>query len=144
MPAKKGSKNLVHKQSLLGTFQKNKRTILDMEDKIENQEKLITEHQVIFSANEEVLKKLTVDIDNTRRKVSRKQQKLKCLQTQSNLLSDSKIDSLARNEEDVYISSNTIKKRKANPTTHELNQKAKQIRRYCCVQCNSRIFFQFV
>ena len=41
-------------------------TYYDMEDKIKNQEKVITEHKVIFSANA-AIKQLTVYIDNTRR-----------------------------------------------------------------------------
>ena len=52
MPAKKGSKKLVEKQSLLGKFQNNKKTITDMQSKIDAQLKNIRALEEVYSANQ--------------------------------------------------------------------------------------------
>ena len=52
MPARKGSKKLNVKYSLLGKFQSNKKIIAGMEQKIQEQSKVIEDLQNILAANE--------------------------------------------------------------------------------------------
>ena len=125
MPAKKGSKKLVFKQSLLGTFQKNKKSLNEMEEKIKQQELALVEYNKILIDNELSLKQIAINIDNERRKVEHKRHKLKCLQTQSALLSSSSKSESRKERNSVVISVKVIKKKiKSNRRKFELKSKA--------------------
>ena len=82
MPAKKGSKKLIAKQSLLGLFQKNKKLIINMEQKIKEQENTLKQLRVVYAKDNLVLKDLTKKIDDQRRKVRHKRHTLKTLQAE--------------------------------------------------------------
>ena len=67
MPAKKGSKKLIAKQSLLGIFQKNKKLLINMEERIKEQEISLEQLSVVYSQDNKVLKDLTKKIDNQKK-----------------------------------------------------------------------------
>jgi len=120
MPAKKASRKLVHKQSLLGVFQKNKKVLSGMEQKIEVQNQTIKDLKVISSANSTTIDQLNKSIDNERNKLSYKRKKLHA----RNVLDSKSLEV----ENSCTISSVKVKKRLANPTSSDTNQKAKVLR----------------
>ena len=125
MPAKKGSKKLIAKQSLLGLFQKNKKLIINMEQKIKEQENTLEQLRVVYEQDNLVSKDLTKKIDNQRRKVRHKRSKLRILQAE-NVIKDCEKD---KKVSSFSLSSLTSRKRKTKPTNPDLNLKAKQVRR---------------
>ena len=128
MPSKKGSKKLVAKQSLLGIIQKNKKFLSIMEDKISEQELSLQRLSVVYSEDEAALKDLRKKIDNQRRQLRHKRSTFRTLQVENSI----RDRGISRNDKDsssFSLSSLTSRKRKAKPTTSELNLKAKQVRR---------------
>ena len=117
MPAKKESKKLVEKQSLLGIFQKNKKTISDMQSKLDAQTENICNLEVLYSANQAASNDLNRKIDSQRNVLSYKRKKLKKLHALS-VIDQSPNSSFS-------VSTVKSKKRLMNPTSLELNQKAK-------------------
>ena len=72
MPARKGSKSLVLKNSYLGKFQCNKKFINTMEQKLDKQEKLLLQQQIEVHDNEEKLRSISEKLENQRRAISHK------------------------------------------------------------------------
>ena len=138
MPSKKGSKKLVFKQSLLGTYQKNKKLKTNMEEKIAEQEMNLTEQRKVIQKqedsidlqnqiildNKDSLEKLNIDIDNQRRKISHKRRALKALQIESESLPKR----IRSNPTAFSITEATSKERKDKPTTSAIRKKAKNTR----------------
>lgn len=134
----KGSKALAKKNSFLGRFQANKNTITVMEEKIATQEKLISEKRNLLGEKERELesieadlRKLSTEIDNSRRKLSHKKSILDSIKAET--ASKEKVISNIKTEQQaklkVKVTSTTAKKRYANPTSETLNVRAKCTRR---------------
>ena len=98
-----------------------------MEDRIKEQKVRLKDLSSIISENEIASKELSKKIDTQRRQVSHKRKKLRCLQIQS-VINSSEVQ--RRVEDNSFVlSSKTSQKRMSNPTTSDLNLKAKQVRR---------------
>ena len=117
MPAKKGSKKLVEKHSLLGIFQKNKKTISDMQWKLDTQTENIHDLEVLYSANQAATNDRNRKIDSQRNVLFYKRKKLKNMHA---------ISVIAQSPDSSFsVSTAKSKKLLMNPTSSELNQKAK-------------------
>ena len=66
MPAKKGSKKLIQKQSFLWVFQNKKKVIWEMERKIEIRNEQIASLEAVSEANLNTINKLNKEIDSER------------------------------------------------------------------------------
>lgn len=95
------------------------------------QERLIAEKKSVVHNNQKELKKLGVSIDNQRRKLAHKKEKLASLQeevthvTQVTQQLHAHLKKKAQKKVSVRVTSSTVKKQKANPTTNNLNPRVK-------------------
>jgi len=117
---KREQKKLVEKQRFLGIFQKNKKTLSGMEEKIREQEIVLSQQQEVILANQTAITDLNTKVDNQRRQLAHKRSKWKALQVESFVEETSK---------SFHITNLTAKKRLAVPTSSDLNHKAKIVRR---------------
>ena len=137
MPFKK-SKALHKRNSHLGKFQANKKALNVMEEKIEEQLKVLQEkrkkleekeHEESLISSE--LRKISTKIDNKQRKLKHKQEKLSSLESEIPRIGQ-KISNIKEDEKKkvaLKVTSITAKKRKGNPTSSKLNLRAKATRR---------------
>ena len=93
------------------------------------QSKIIKDLENILTANKQTLSELNKNIDNERNKIeiNYKRKKLRSLQTKNALLNQTN-NGTQPEPEAFKISNIKSKKRLANPTSSELNQKAKIVR----------------
>ena len=130
----KGSKVQNLKKTYLGTFQHNNKILEDMEKKIKDQKELILQKQEVVKKELDRIKQLDIElkeisskINNKKRKLDHKRVLLEQTQRKTANLQDNVDKNKVRHE--VKISATVVKRRKMNPTSKGLPNKAKIIRR---------------
>ena len=127
MPAHKGSKKLVHKQSLLGHFQSNKKVIKDMEAKTDSQLKEIDSLQKKHKTNDTTLKQLDCELQSQQIILCSKINQINKLREEiEHTKNKTKILQIERCQKyRITLTNRAVKRRLNNPSSDDLNFKTK-------------------
>ena len=129
MPAKKGSKKLVFKNSYLGKFQENNKHIKTMEQRLQEQKTILNQKQAEVHENSQKLKELSRKLECQRRALSHKKERFLSQEIAGSKSESSRLKEKIENKFSVKVTACTAKRRKLNPTTKTLNARAKIVRR---------------
>ena len=131
MPARKGSKKLVKKQRLLGQYQTNNKTIKVMESKVENQIEQIKNLENLYLKNDLKLKQFDQELESQEKVLLSQKEQINRIQNDI-INARSQTVNMEEQKEEKYrikITNRSVKRRVKNPSSHNLNLKAKSVRR---------------